>query len=118
MANVLSNLKSSMFINALFRMYGIRDCLVQLQRLESKTTIPKKRLSTPKVKSVRFQVPWLPSIANVTSSVETKEKPRSKEVAGKRGRSHAFCTERSIDDNGCDDAINNTESSKPQEKLL
>lgn len=112
------NLKSSMFKNALFKMYGISDCRIQLVRLENKpaaSAIPeKKRLSTSKAKSVRFQVPWLPTIDNVTSSVETKEKPKSKEVAGKPGPSRSFYVERSVDVIGCDEAINSSESSKPQ----
>lgn len=113
------NLKSSMFKNALFKMYGIRDCRIQLVRLENKpaaSTIPeKKRLSTSKGKSVRFQVPWLPTIENVTPSVETKEKlVKSKEAAGKPRPSRSLYTERSVYVFGCYEAINSSESSNPQ----
>lgn len=101
---------NSAFRKALFRMHGIRDCTVKLHRLDNESFVvvskpaKKKLLSTPKAKSVRFQVPWLPTIADVTLSSRIKETPKS---AGKR-------SELSCDVTGCNDAINSPESSKPQ----
>lgn len=91
-------------------MHGISDCTVNLHRLTKggiALLSKKKLLSTPKAKSVRFQVPWLPTIAIVTSSAKTKEASKS---AGKQRQSLPLYT----DAIGCNDAINSSDSSKPQ----
>lgn len=97
------NLKSSTFKNALFKMYDIRDFRIQLHRLENKeatsATSEKKRFLSPNLNSVRLHVPWLPTIASVTSSVKINESPKPEDVAGRPGRS--------VDDNSYE--------SKPQQ---
>lgn len=61
--------KNLTFQKALFRIYGIRDWRLHLNRLipEAVTpTTPKlKLLPDPNVKSVRFMVPWLPKTFNL-----------------------------------------------------
>lgn len=109
MTNETNSFTDLVFRNALFRMHGIRCCTVKLHRLASESIVvlskpaKKKLLSTPKAKSIRFQVLWLPTIAIMTSSAKTKETPLSS------------YTERSGHAIGWNDAINSAYPSKPQE---
>lgn len=65
--------KNEIYRKALFKYHGIRDLRVILDRLPKEKTFvketPRKDLSsTPKLKSVRAHVPWLPTIASAKSS--------------------------------------------------
>lgn len=44
----------------MFHKYGIRDCFVRIERLNTEISKTKQLLSTQKMESVRKQVSWLP----------------------------------------------------------
>lgn len=62
------NFESEIFRKALFKFHGIRDFRVVLQRLPNEIVAPKPAknllVHTREVKSIRAQVPWLPTIAS------------------------------------------------------
>lgn len=62
------NFESEIFQKALFSFHGIRDLRIVLERLPNEIVAPKPAknllIHTPKVKSIRAQVPWLPTIAS------------------------------------------------------
>lgn len=62
------NFENEIFQKALFKFHGIRNLRIVLKRLPNEIVDPmaakKLLIHTPKVKSIRAQVPWLPSIAS------------------------------------------------------
>lgn len=99
------NIENTIYRNALLKFHGICDCRVVLKRLPKKTAAPKppqkKLLSAQKVKSVRIQVPWLPTTASTKSSATmgTNDLLQSKPAAAKRTRSQSLHHERPVNDN-------------------
>lgn len=82
-------LNDAVFLDALLKYHGIRDCAVKLHRMNDPTNHSlvekkqKKKLlrSTEKNPSVRLHVPWLPTVQSMkTTSSKTVvlDKNRSK----------------------------------------
>lgn len=86
------NVENLTFRKALFRMHGVRDLRVKLDRLISEAVTPSTPklvlLPAPNVKSVRSLVPWLPKTPNSKSStfanMKTEKTPILKPLAGER----------------------------------
>lgn len=86
-------LENENYKKALFEYHGIRDLRVVVKRLPNETvaTNPQrmKLSSVSKLNSVRFHVPWLPTITSTKSSAieNTKDLQQLKSAAAKRSQS-------------------------------